>query len=87
MPVPPMIQPVGRNHAEDAMPKYHLPTPAHLLSATKTQHQVQRRLFLNVVVGERSAVLELFASEDKTLLVRRDTLLILDLRLYVVDGV
>ena len=48
---------------------------------------MQRRLLLDVVVGQRAPVLKLLASEDKTLLVGRDTLLVLDLRLDIVDGV
>ena len=42
---------------------------------------------LNVVVGEGSAILELLSGEDKTLLIRRDALLVLDLGLDIVDGV
>jgi hypothetical protein len=37
------------------------------------------------VVAQRPAVLELLAGEDEALLVRWDTLLVLDLRLDVVD--
>jgi hypothetical protein len=48
---------------------------------------VERRLLLDVVVGERAAVLELLAREDEALLVRRDALLVLDLRLDVLDRV
>jgi hypothetical protein len=63
---------------------------------------VKRRLLLDVVVGECSAVLELLAREDQPLLVRRDALpayvrkallrqepnsLVLNLRLDVVNGV
>ena len=48
---------------------------------------MQRRLLLDVVVGQRAPVLKLLAGEDKTLLVGRDTLLVLNLRLHVVDGV
>ena len=44
-------------------------------------------LLLDVVVGEGAAVLELLAGEDQALLVRRDALLVLDLRLDVVDRV
>ena len=44
-------------------------------------------LLLNIVVRECSSILELLASEDQTLLVWWDTLLVLDLRLDVVDGV
>ena len=45
------------------------------------------RLLLNVVVGQSSAVFELLAGEDKTLLVWWDTLLVLDLGLDVLDGI
>jgi len=58
-----------------------------LHAAAQAQHQVQRRLLLDVVVGERAAVLELLAGEDQALLVRRDALLVLDLGLDVLDGV
>jgi len=40
---------------------------------------VEGRFFLNVVVRERSAVLHPFTGEDQTLLLRGDTLLLLDL--------
>ena len=58
-----------------------------LHSTTKAQHQVQCGLLLDVVVGQSAAVLELLASEDQSLLVRRDALLVLDLGLDVLDGV
>ena len=45
------------------------------------------RLLLNVVVGQGAAVLELLASENETLLIRGNALLVLDLRLDVVDGI
>lgn len=44
-------------------------------------------LLLNVVVRQRTPVLQLLPGEDQTLLVRRDALFVLDLRLDVVDGV
>ena len=44
-------------------------------------------LLLDVVVGERPAVLELLAGEDEPLLIRRDALLVLDLLLDIIDGV
>ena len=49
--------------------------------------QVESGLFLNVVVRESTSVLELLPGEDETLLVGRNTFLILDLSLDVVDGV
>jgi len=48
---------------------------------------VEGRLLLDVVVCKSAAVLELLAREDQTLLVRRDTLLVLDLGLHVLDRV
>lgn len=50
-----------------------------LLAATQTQHQVQGRLLLDVVVRKGAAVFELLSGEDQALLVRWDTLLVLDL--------
>jgi streptomycin 6-kinase len=60
---------------------------AELLFLTKSQHQVEGAFLLNVVVREGAPILELLASEDKALLVGRNTLLILDLLLHVVDGI
>jgi len=48
---------------------------------------VKSRLLLDVVVGEGSAVFELFAGEDEALLVWGDALFVLDLSLDVLDGV
>ena len=59
----------------------------NLHTTTKTEHQVERRLLLDIVVRKCAAVLQLFTSENETLLVRRDTLLVLNLRLHVVDRV
>ena len=58
-----------------------------LTTTTQAQHQVERGLLLDVVVGERAAVFELLPGEDQTLLIRRDALLVLDLGLHIVDGV
>ena len=44
-------------------------------------------LLLDVVVSKGSAVLKLLTSEDESLLVGGDTLLVLDLGLNVLDGV
>ena len=40
---------------------------------------MEGRLLLNVVVRESAAILELLTSEDQTLLIGRDTFLVLDL--------
>ena len=45
------------------------------------------RLLLDVVVREGPAILELFSSKDEPLLIRRDSLLVLDLRLDIINCV
>ena len=56
-------------------------------SNSRTPTQVQGRLLLDIVIRKRPAILKLLSSEDKPLLVWGDTLLILDLRLDIVDGI
>jgi hypothetical protein len=58
-----------------------------LHSTTETEDEVESRFFLDIVVGEGAAVFELLAGEDQTLLVRWDAFFILDLGLYIVDGI
>ena len=41
--------------------------------AALPQHQMQRALLLNVVVGQRASILELLASEDQSLLIWRNS--------------
>jgi len=55
-------------------------------ATTKAEHQVQSGL-LDVVVCQRAAILELLASKDQALLVRRNAFLVLNLLLHVFDGV
>ena len=58
-----------------------------VFASTKTEHQVESRLLLDVVVAQSATVFELLASKDEALLVRRDTLLVLNLALHHIDGV
>ena len=48
---------------------------------------MKSRLLLDVIIGKSAPVLKLFTSENETLLVGGNALLVLNLRLYVVDGV
>jgi hypothetical protein len=48
---------------------------------------MESRLLLDVVVGQRAAVLQLLAGEDQTLLIGRDALLVLNLLLHRLDRV
>lgn len=56
-------------------------------AAPQSQHQMEGGLLLDVVVGEGASILQLFTSEDETLLVGRDALLVLNLRLHILDRV
>ena len=58
-----------------------------LHSSTKTKDKMESALLLNVVIGKGSSVLKLLSGEDQALLIRGDTLLILDLGLDVVNGI
>ena len=58
-----------------------------LSTATETQHKVKGRLLLNIVIGKGTAVLELLTGEDQTLLIRGNTLLVLDLLLDIVNAI
>ena len=58
-----------------------------LHSSTEAEHQVEGGLLLDVIVAERAPIFKLFPCENETLLIRWDTLLILDLSLDVVNGV
>jgi hypothetical protein len=60
---------------------------ALLGTSTETEDEMEGRLLLDVVVGEGAAVFELLAGEDQALLVRGNSLLVLDLALDIVDGV
>ena len=56
-------------------------------TTTETEDEVKSRLLLDVVIAEGSTVLELLTSEDESLLIRGDSLLVLNLGLYVIDSV
>ena len=56
-------------------------------SSTKTKNEVKSGLLLDIVVRKGTSVLKLLSSKDKTLLIRRDSFLILNFSLYIIDGV
>ena len=58
-----------------------------LHTTSESEHEMESGLLLDVVVGEGSTVLELLSSEDESLLIWRNTFLVLDLGLNVLDGV
>jgi hypothetical protein len=69
-----MVFPVKLKHSQPefecgntASPHSRLDKDLH--TTTQSEDEVKRRLLLNVVVGKGSAVFQLLAGEDKTLLV------------------
>merc|ERR1739848_120153 len=56
-------------------------------STTQTQNQMERRLFLDIVIGQCASVLQLLPCEDQPLLVWRDAFFVLNFSFDVVNGV
>ena len=52
-------------------------------STSESEDQVESGFLLDVVVRKSSAVFKLLAGEDESLLIGRDTFLVLDLSLHV----
>ena len=57
------------------------------VATTKTKHQMQRTLLLNVVITESTPILKLLTREDQTLLIRGNPLLVLNFGFDIVNGV
>jgi len=55
----------------DGLPSESLDEDLHTTAETK--HQVECGLFLDIVIGKSSAIFQLLSSEDKTLLIGRNT--------------
>ena len=75
----------GLNVEGDGLPGQGLDEDLH--SASEAKDEMEGGLLLDVVVSQGPAVLELFAREDESLLVGRDTFLVLDFGLDVLNGV
>ena len=58
-----------------------------LVATSESQNQVKSGLLLDVVIGQSSSVLQLLTSEDESLLIWRDSFLVLDLSLDVLNRV
>merc|ERR1712024_199359 len=58
-----------------------------LHTSSESEHKMESRLLLDVVVRKSSSVLKLLASEDQPLLVWGDSLLVLDLGLDVLNAI
>merc|ERR1712086_394411 len=58
-----------------------------LHASAKAQDEMQGAFLLNVVVGQRAAILELLAGKDQTLLIWRNAFFILNFGLDIVDSI
>ena len=56
-------------------------------TTTETKDQVKGGFLLNVVIGQGAAILQLLPSKNKTLLVGRNALLVLNLGFDIINGV
>merc|ERR1711924_494804 len=56
-----------------------------LHTSSQAKYQMQSALFLNVVIRQCTAIFQLLAGKDEALLVRWDTLFVLDLCLHIVN--
>merc|ERR1719481_1843335 len=56
-------------------------------STPQAEDEMKGRLFLDIVVGQGPTIFQLLSSKDQSLLVWWNTFLILDLSLYIFDGV
>ena len=57
------------------------------MATTKAQHKVESALLLDAVVAEGATTLKLLASEDQTLLIRRNAFLVVNLGLHAVNRI
>jgi hypothetical protein len=57
------------------------------MSTTETEHEMQRRFLLNIVIRKSAPIFQLFARKNETLLIRRNAFLVLNLGLDVFNGI
>jgi hypothetical protein len=58
-----------------------------LTSSAKTKDQVECGLLLDIVIAQGTTIFQLLSSKDETLLIRRNSFLVLDLGLDIIDTV
>jgi len=59
----------------------------NLHTTSESEYQVKGGLLLDIVIGQSSTVFQLLSSEDQSLLIRWNSLFVLNLRFNVFDGV
>merc|ERR1719231_424483 len=74
----------GFNFERDGLSRESL--DKHLHASPESQHEVKGAFLLDVIIGQGSAIFELLASKDQSLLIRRNAFLVLDLCLHVFNA-
>merc|ERR1712172_98235 len=82
-------------HVLDGITRLHLQSDGlasqgldkDLHTSSQSEYKMEGRLFLDVVVGQSSSIFQLFSSKDQSLLIWRDTFLVLDLCLDILDSI
>jgi len=59
----------------------------NLHSSSQTENQMKCGFLLNVIIGQCSSIFKLLSSKNEPLLVRGNSLLVLNLRLYIGNGI
>merc|ERR1712106_1036174 len=75
----------GLNLKGDGLSSQGLDKDLH--TTPKSEHQMEGRFLLDVVVRERSSILQLLSSKDEPLLVWRDSFFVLNLGLNILNGI
>jgi len=75
----------GLNFKSDSFASECLDKDLH--SSSETEHKMKSAFLLDIIVGESSSVLQLLSSKDEPLLVRWDSLFVLNLSLDVLNGI
>jgi len=77
---------VGRLNLEgDGFSSESLDEDLH--TSSKTKYKMKSALFLDVVVRKSTSIFKLLTSKNETLLIWRNSLLILNLGLHILDGI
>src|SRR5438046_574967 len=59
----------------------------NLHPSTQAKNKMKSGLLLNIIIRQGTSIFELFASKDQTLLIRWDSLFVLNFRFDIVDGI
>merc|ERR1711937_930642 len=59
----------------------------HSTTTSKSKDKMESRFLLDIIICKSSTIFQLLTSENQTLLIRRNTFLVLDFLLYILNGI